>query len=269
MSLRGWPDPGADEPQHEVMGRTTHDLLTTMGVRHWTLRRDDTDAETVIDDALAHTAQGACAFVLLERGAISGSPEPCPQPADMSRTQALRLVVDELPDALLVATTGHTSRELFALADSPRAFYMQGSMGHASAFALGVAMSGGEDRPVVVLDGDGAALMHLGSLSTIGAACPYRLVHVILDNGSYASTGGQATTSGTTDFAAVGSAVGYRSATVCRTPRELGERLRETARLPGPHLIAVPVSSGGAAPPRATSVISAPGIADRFRRAAS
>ena len=75
--------------------------------------------------------------------------------------------------------------------DTPQAFYMQGSIGHASASALGVACAARVRRPVLLLDGDGAALMHLGSMVTVGTVAPASLVHVLLDNGSYESTGGE------------------------------------------------------------------------------
>ena len=88
----------------------------------------------------------------------------------------------------VVATTGKCGRELFTLADRPQHLYQVGSMGCASAMGLGVALH--TPRPVVVLDGDGAALMKLGNLATIGSRAPANLVHIVLDNGVHDSTGG-------------------------------------------------------------------------------
>ena len=115
--------------------------------------------------------------------------------------------------AAVVATTGKAGRELFTIADRPQHIYQVGSMGCASAMGLGVALN--TQRPVVVLDGDGAALMKMGVLATIGAQAPANLVHVVLDNGVHDSTGGQATVSPIVDFADVALACGYASGAGC------------------------------------------------------
>jgi phosphonopyruvate decarboxylase len=113
-------------------------------------------------------------------------------------------------DAAVIATTGKCGRELFTLDDREQHLYLVGSMGGASAVGLGLALN--TPRPVVVLDGDGAALMKLGNLATIGAYAPRNLIHVVLDNGVHDSTGGQPTVSSNVDFSAVAGAVGYPSA---------------------------------------------------------
>ena len=140
------------------------------------------------------------------RGATSGSTGPAP-PARRCWSASSASC---LPAAAVVATTtGKCGRELFTLADRPQHLYQVGSMGCASAMGLGVALH--TPRPVVVLDGDGAALMKLGNLATIGSRAPANLVHVVLDNGAHDSTGGQATVSPNVDFAAVALACGYAS----------------------------------------------------------
>ena len=115
------------------------------------------------------------------------------------------------PTAAVIATTGKCGRELFTLSDREQHLYMVGAMGAASGLGLGVALTA-PGRPVVVVDGDGAALMKLGTMATIGARQPRRLLHVLLDNGVHDSTGGQATASASVDFAAVALACGYRAA---------------------------------------------------------
>jgi phosphonopyruvate decarboxylase len=92
---------------------------------------------------------------------------------------------------------------------------MQGSMGFASAIALGISRQR-SDVPVFVLDGDGALIMRLGSLATIGALSPKRFVHLVVDNGTYASTGKQLSVSPSVDFAAAALACGYARAARCR-----------------------------------------------------
>jgi thiamine pyrophosphate-dependent acetolactate synthase large subunit-like protein len=101
-------------------------------------------------------------------------------------------------DELVIATTGYIARELFAVRDRAENFYMCGSMGMALPIALGVALN--TERRVICLDGDGSALMALGALVVERHMKRANLVHYILDNGAYASTGGQSTVSGDVDF---------------------------------------------------------------------
>ncbi|SNQ51637.1 Phosphonopyruvate decarboxylase [Frankia canadensis] len=281
VSLRGWPDPAGDEPQHAVMGGATAGLLDALGAAWWLLRRGADGLDTILDETEHELARGRPAFVLVEKGAVGSAlpiapvpvpvPAPAPAPAGEasrapSRLEVLRALLPELRGLPVVATTGYTSRELFALGDAANHFYMQGSMGHAAAVALGLAWTAPAGRPVVVLDGDGAALMHLGTMSTIGATAPPNLVHVVFDNGTYASTGAQATTSPTTDLAAVALACGYRAVRGCARPEDAHSELRGMLARPGPHLLVVRVAAtdGGTAPPRATSAVSAPDLHRRF-----
>jgi phosphonopyruvate decarboxylase len=109
---------------------------------------------------------------------------------------------------VVIATTGFTGRELYALADRANQLYMVGSMGCASALGLGLALAR-PDQHGVVVDGDGAALMRMGNLATLGACGPPNLSHLVLDNEAHDSTGAQATVAATVDFAAVAHATGY------------------------------------------------------------
>ncbi|ARX84950.1 MULTISPECIES: phosphonopyruvate decarboxylase [Streptomyces] len=279
MSLRGWPDPGQDEPQHEVMGLATHRLLDAMDVPHLTVPATATAADfaDVLDRAEAELAAGRTVFVLTQKGAIEKAAgaggkdgEKAAEPAAASRehglgrVEVLRAIEHLLEGAAVVSTTGYTSRELFGVTGSKSHFYMQGSMGHAAAFGLGVALRE-PGTPVVVLDGDGAALMHLGTLSSVGAAAPDNYVHVIFDNGSYESTGGQATTSHTTRFDTVGEGAGYASARVCDSVAEVTEALTAALGGGGPHLIVVPVAPAGASAfSRATAAMTTTDIREGF-----
>jgi phosphonopyruvate decarboxylase len=270
LSLRGWPDPMQDEPQHRVMGRATHGLLDALGVTHWTLRPSVEHLDLLLDRSEGELTAGRPTFILVPKRTVEPTRPVRPvAQASLSRTAALRLVLPRLRDVPVVATTGYTSRALFALGPADHHFYMQGSMGHAMAFGLGLAvrrrLTGGR---VVVLDGDGAALMHLGTMSTIGAAGVPNLVHLILDNQAYESTGAQSTTSATTDLAGVAAAAGYPSARTCATSGELTEAIDAALTTPGPHLICVRVAGDEQpAPPRATASVEAPEIYRRFTRA--
>lgn len=271
VSLRGWPDPAGDEPQHEIMGGITQPFLDLLGLPHWRLGADDGPEHFVEILAAAEAAldDGQAPFVLVEKGAV-GKIEAPAEAADEDRLESAEVVrlVSKLADGdPVVATTGYTGRELFGLDDRPRNFYMQGSMGHASSIALGVAMTEPK-RTVVVLDGDGAVLMHMGTLSAIGDQAPANLVHIVLDNGIHESTGGQRTTSAVTQLDEVAAAAGYRTVFRCRSLEEVQVRYEAARSAPGPHLVLVPTKRrGGTVPPRATNTHTPEAIRDRFTAA--
>jgi phosphonopyruvate decarboxylase len=121
---------------------------------------------------------------------------------------------------ILIATTGFTGRELYALDDRSNQIYLVGAMGCASSVGLGLALAR-PDLRVTVLDGDGAALMRMGALAAIGYQRPSNLLHVMLDNGLHESTGGQATVSPSVDFAAVAAASGYPVVQHCNSADQL------------------------------------------------
>ena len=186
------------------------------------------------------------------------------------REAILRVIQKSTPPGtgdLVIATTGYTGRELYALEDRPNQFYMVGSMGCASSFALGVALTR-PDRRVVVVDGDGAVLMRMGALAVLGTQKPANLIHIVLDNGSYESTGNQATVSPSVDLCTVARACGYDRVVELNDPEELAQILAERDR-PGYSsaltFIRVPILSGapeGLPRPKVTP----PEVAQRFAR---
>jgi phosphonopyruvate decarboxylase len=163
-----------------------------------------------------------------------------PQPKRLAALERLLAWLDE--DTAVIATTGKAGRELFTLADRPQHLYQVGSMGCASGMGLGVALN--TPRPVVVVDGDGAALMKLGTLATIGAYAPPNLVHVLLDNGMHDSTGGQPTVSMGVDFPGVALACGYRNAHACDDLDGFELALAAARGGPGPTMVHLRISPG-------------------------
>ncbi|AJE83600.1 phosphonopyruvate decarboxylase [Streptomyces physcomitrii] len=267
-SLRGWPDPATDEPQHAVMGPATPGLLDSVDTPHHTLYAEDGVKEfsTLLAAAEKDLAAQRAPFVLVERGAIGKATAANePHTTGLPAAEAIRIVTAAAPQAAVVATTGFTGRDTFAVADSPGNFYMQGSMGHASSLGLGVALTHPE-RTVVVLDGDGALLMHLGALSMIGNEEPANLIHVVLDNRVHESTGGQATTSATTSFPEMAKAAGYASAVDCDGEDALRAAMLGAQAASGPHMICVKtLPRTGTIPPRATNALTTLDIRDRFQ----
>jgi phosphonopyruvate decarboxylase len=229
VTLRGEPGGPKDEPQHELMGQITTKMLETMNVAWSYFPMEESEVAGAIEKAVAHMVKTDMpyAFVmkkdsvaphkLTSRPTAREIPAPATSPAAFpanqadrpSRTDALRAVQRALgPNDLVVATTGYTGRELYACDDRPNQLYMVGSMGCASTFGLGLAWAR-PDRRVIVLDGDGALLMRLGALATIGYERPSNLVHVLLDNEAHDSTGTQSTVTHSVDLGACARACGY------------------------------------------------------------
>jgi len=248
-----------DEPQHELMGRITQDLLSLCGVGHLPFPPTVPGIRPALDAAERAMAETGRPFAfVMEQGAVRegtldevprarGSVEDALDLAEggerPARATLLERLLALLPDeAAVIATTGKCGRELFTLMDRDQHFYQVGSMGCASGMGLGVALT--TQRPVVVLDGDGAALMKLGSLATVGAYRPAGLVHVVLDNGVHDSTGGQATSAPVVDFAAVALACGYRRAWTCDTVAGFEAAMRAVVASPGPALVHARIRPG-------------------------
>ena len=278
VTWRGQPG-HKDEPQHVLMGRITAPLLDSADVRHRPFPTIDDDIAPALDAAAAAMAETGLPFAfIMEKDAVAEAAlEQTPPPArprghkldlrrggdPVTRIAALERVLAVLPEtAAIIATTGKCGRELFTLADRPQHLYQIGSMGGASAMGLGVALN--VQRPVVVLDGDGAALMKLGNMATIGAQAPDNLLHVILDNGVHDSTGGQATVSANVDFVAVAIACGYARAVSCDDLAGLEQALRAALAEPGPHLVHLRIAPGSLAKLGRPTVKPAE-VARRFR----
>ena len=261
VTWRGQPG-HKDEPQHEFMGRATSALLDVIGVPHRLFPRSEHDIDAALEEAIESMAATGLPFALvMEKDSMQDDgldqPPPSLRPNGQRqdhvsgeqrprRISVLERVLAAVPEsAAIIATTGKCGRELFTLADRPQHLYQVGSMGCASAIGLGVAIN--YAPPVVVLDGDGAALMKMGSLATIGAYAPDNLIHVVLDNGIHDSTGGQATVSATVDFADVALACGYSTGAVCDEVSGFDSSLSAALKAPGPHLIHMRIAPGALA----------------------
>jgi phosphonopyruvate decarboxylase len=264
VTWRGQPEV-KDEPQHEQMGRIMHHLLETLEIPCLPFPASETEITKTLAEAEASMAQRKRPFALvMQKGSVAphallGRLEPEPIKTDLrqdlsakeneqlTRTAAIELILDALAgDEAIIATTGKTGRELFTISDRPNHLYVVGGMGAASAIGFGVAHALPR-QPVVVIDGDGAALMKLGALATIGFYQPSNLLHIILDNEAHDSTGGQQTASGIVRFAAIAAAASYRSAFAVDRPEDIREAVRLLRYRPGPSLLHVKIRSGSPA----------------------
>jgi len=254
-TLRGEPGGAHDEPQHELMGAITTDLLDLMKVRWEYFPVEVDEIEPALKRAVAHMDKEHLPYALVMRkGSVAPTPlnaqpvERVPElysgsvaTASATRRDVLRAIQSAAPDAILIATTGYTGRELYACDDRPNQLYMVGSMGCAISMGLGIALAQ-PDRKVVVLDGDGAALMRLGAQSIVGYERPANLVHVLLDNAIHESTGGQATVARSVNFCAIAAASGYPEVVSIADPAEIGATVN--AATDGPLFLHAPTLPG-------------------------
>lgn len=254
-------EPGRpDEPQHVLMGQITHQLLETMRIPWLPFPNEPGKIGEVLSKAETTMRETQLPFALvMSEGSVEEhelQSKPAPQRvkteiaqangagAAMIRTEALQAILESLQgNEAVVATTGKTGRELFTIADRPNHLYVVGGMGTASAIGLGICL-GRPEQAVVVIDGDGAALMKLGALATIGFSQPAKLLHIILDNEAHDSTGGQGTASPVVDFARVAAAANYRHAVSLTAKDDLAAVVTDLRAKCGPSLVHVKIRQG-------------------------
>ena len=255
-TLRGEPEGASDEPQHRLMGAITTSLLDLMEIP-WEYFPDQVhQINPCLDRAVGHMDEVGRPYALVMR---KGTVEPwelrstqqpkqilatlperkTPRHPRLDMLRAVRAATDD--SDVVVATTGHTGRELFGLDDRENQFYMVGSMGCALSLGLGLAVAQ-PHRRIVVLDGDGAALMRMGAQATVGYERPPNLVHILFDNSRHESTGGQATVSHSIDFCAIAAGCGYPRTSRASTPQELTEILTDSGD--ALHFVHVPTLPG-------------------------
>ena len=270
-----------DEPQHKVMGESMHAIMKAISMPSYDLSDKKDEAQRQIAEARAEAfGKGIPVALVVKKGMLEKDKTDCArqQPAGsvpcyytnpwredrMSMTAALKTITSSLDDnTALISTTGTISRELSVIKDVPGNFYMQGSMGHAAGIGLGVALS--NPKKVVVLDGDGALIMHMGILSAIGYYAPKNLMHVVLDNETYESTGSQFTTSCITDFARIAYECEYSASTNCSDTKTLEETVKDLASCAGPSFLHAKVGkSESKSVPRVTKLLSQPQLTARF-----
>jgi phosphonopyruvate decarboxylase len=255
--LVGWRgQPGVkDEPQHVKQGRVMEALVDALELPRAVLPTDEDAAAACMRKAAAMARERSCPYVVLvekdtfapSTSARSGDQVSAPQLA--SREDALIALVDALgPETINVSTTGMLSRELFEYRthrgeSGDQDFLTVGGMGHCSSIALGIAMQE-PDREVWCLDGDGALLMHLGSLAVIADHGPPNLFHVVFNNGVHDSVGGQPTSIAVVDMPSAAQALGYRSASSTSSLEALDDDIAGLRKFAGPSLLEVRVRPG-------------------------
>jgi phosphonopyruvate decarboxylase len=248
ISMRGSSDDYRDEPQHELMGSITEELLELLSIKVHLSKTNLLRDFEIWSNQLCNNVETTAFLifrnqvVLDEKYIIPSSNHLIARPdqksfntelntqnsedATITRAQLIEFIMGIISDDdIIVSTTGYTSRELNTICDRNLNFYTVGSMGCASSIGLGIASV--SKKRVIVLDGDGAAIMRMGALTTIGMINPPNLIHILIDNGLHESTGGQPTAS--TKLEKVAIACGYKHVISTVSLRELGQQFSNTS----------------------------------------
>lgn len=256
LLMVGWRgEPGIkDEPQHKKQGLITLELLNTLGVSYSIMDSSMIikDVCVELDKAFRHMRSNNEPYALvIKKETFQPYKLQGITKADffMTREEAIKIVAAAIgKDGIVIATTGMTSRELYEYREAAgegheRDFLTVGSMGHASQIALGIALAA-PDREVYCLDGDGALIMHLGGLSTIGSSGCANFKHIVINNGAHDSVGGQPTVGFEIDIPAIAAACCYRTVLTACTKEQIIDAIVKLESTEGPALLEIKVNKG-------------------------
>lgn len=240
-----------DEPQHVHQGRVMIDSISAMDIPYIVLDNDEHTAIKQTGQALTDALENNTPVIIAVRknSFLKYSKKKSISNLTLSREEAISEVIEFFPNrSVIISTTGMPSRELFELRENNKSshekdFLTVGGMGHASKIALGIAKAR-NDLPVFCIDGDGAALMHMGSMAIIGQSQAKNYVHIILNNGVHDSVGGQPTVGFDIKFCDIAKACGYNSAQTVLELNKIKDCFQNIKNTPGPHLIEVLVKPG-------------------------
>ena len=217
----GWRgEPGVhDEPQHIYQGEVTLKLLEDMDIAHFIISKETTEDELAakMQEFKKILATGKQVAFVVRKGALEFDGKVKYENSNtMTREKIIGHIVEHTGNDPIVSTTGKASRELFEIREArgeghEKDFLTVGSMGHASSIALGIAVQK-LDRKIWIIDGDGAALMHMGAMAVIGANAPKNIVHIVINNGAHETVGGMPTVAGKIDIVTISKGCGYPSA---------------------------------------------------------
>lgn len=253
LLLIGWRgEPNVkDEPQHIKQGEITLGMLDTMEIDYEILPDKNELVEETLFRLVSNIKQNSApAALIIRKGTFSNYQlNDNNSKFEMNREDAIKIILDNLPkNSAVVSTTGKTSREVYEFRvnnnDNKNVdFLTVGGMGHCNQIALGIAMQK-PDKNIVCIDGDGAALMHLGALGIIGDISPKNFMHIVINNGSHDSVGGQPTIGFKISFSEIAKKLRYKECLTFQNQKELKNYLLKKTQFNGPVLIEVLVNKG-------------------------
>ena len=251
IGWRGEPNE-KDEPQHQKQGKITLELLETLDIPYEILTKDIEDTKIKLLSAIKYMNKFNAPFALVVKKGTFEKYEQInesQQNYELSREKAINLIIDNLDEQdVVVSTTGMISRELFESRTQKNQkhetdFLTVGSMGHASQIALGIAISNPK-KQVFCLDGDGSVIMHMGSLGIIGSKQLKNFKHIILNNESHDSVGGQPTVGNIINFVSLAKGCKYKNSFKVLTEIELNKKMLKLKSDDGPILLEIMVNRG-------------------------
>lgn len=221
-----------DEPQHVFQGKVTTSLLETLEIPYVILTKETTEDElsATLQNFCKFFAEGKSCAVVVKKGAlINDNDVTYKNENTLRREDIIRKITEYSKEDIIVSTTGKTSRELFEIREANKQphkydFLTVGSMGHSSSTALGIALNKPNSR-IWCIDGDGAALMHMGSLAVIGSQKPQNLIHIVINNAAHESVGGMPTAADKINLTKIAEACGYEKTYSLKTIDELEDCL--------------------------------------------
>ncbi len=216
IGWRGEPDVH-DEPQHIYQGKVTLKLLEDMDIEAFVITKETTEDEikNVMDNFNKILSSGKSVAFVVKKGALSYDEKVVYSNNNtMKREDIIEHIVSVTKEAPIVSTTGKASRELFEIRERNNQshkydFLTVGSMGHSSSIALGIAFQKPEQK-IWCIDGDGAMLMHMGSMAVIGANSPENFAHIVINNGAHETVGGIPTVASKINLCQIAKACGYK-----------------------------------------------------------
>ena len=254
LLLIGWRgEPGVqDEPQHVKQGKVQLDLLRAINIPYKIISANEGELEKKITRSveIAMKEKRPVAIVI-KKGVFDTYKSPSITIDDklITREEALEIILKQLPtSSIIVSTTGKTSREIFEIREKRGQSHKQdfltiGSMGHCSSIALGIAIAKPE-RKVICIDGDGALIMHMGSLSTVGKLKPKNFYHILMNNQVHESVGGQITSSKFIDIPVLVEANGYANVFFTDNEEGLISQIELFIQESGPNFLEVKIKPG-------------------------
>lgn len=252
----GWRgEPGKkDEPQHKKQGLITTELLDVMKIPYEILDSgiSTSDMKLKIKNAYRYMKENSEPYALVIKNGVFNDysiKNNFEISFSLTREEAIEYILSNIhEDSAIISTTGMASRELFELRakrgeNHNKDFLTVGSMGHASQIALGIALSN-KKKDIYCIDGDGAALMHLGGLAIIGNQACKNFRHILINNGAHDSVGGQETVGLKIDMLSIAKACGYKECYSCSTKEEIDMHLKELSKVEGTTLLEIKVKKG-------------------------
>jgi len=231
IGWRGEPEI-SDEPQHVFQGKVTLKLLEDMDIEYFVLRKDTTEAEmgSIMKHLQTSLSRGKQIAIVVAKDALEYKERVDYRNSNcILREEAIRHIVEYAGDDPIISTTGKASRELFEIRESrgeshQTDFLTVGSMGHSSSIAMEIALQKPETR-IWCIDGDGAALMHMGALAVIGHFKPKNMVHILINNEAHETVGGMPTVACDVNMIEIAKACGYPYAVSVKDLENLDEQL--------------------------------------------